>query len=62
VRPARAARTAGDSGAEEGGAYAGTVTVARPKRTPRDKYAKADPYADIGDGRDIADEDDKPLR
>jgi hypothetical protein len=41
--------------------------VARPAtqqpkaKRPRDKYAKADPYADIGDGRDIPDED-APLR
>jgi SecD/SecF fusion protein len=55
------------STAVEGGSYAGTVTVARPAtqqpkgKRPRDKYAKADPYADIGDGRDIPDED-APLR
>jgi hypothetical protein len=51
-------------GAAEGGAYAGTVTVARPKsksKKPRDRYAKADPYADIGDGRDLP-EEDRPLR
>jgi predicted RND superfamily exporter protein len=59
-------RTAGTA-VEDGGSYAGTVTVARPAtrqskdKRPRDKYAKADPYADIGDGRDIPDED-APVR
>jgi SecD/SecF fusion protein len=60
VRAARPVRV----GAAEGGAYAGTVTVARPKsksKKARDRYAKADPYADIGDGRDLP-EEDRPLR
>jgi SecD/SecF fusion protein len=60
VRSARPARTTG--AAAEGSGYAGTVTVARPKsKKPRDKYAKADPYADIGDGRDLP-EEDRPVR
>jgi SecD/SecF fusion protein len=62
-RPVRVSPAA--SGADEPDTgFGGTVTVARPKpkRHPRDKYAKADPYADIGDGRDIPSEDGGPPR
>jgi SecD/SecF fusion protein len=62
-RPVRASPSAAGADAPDTG-FGGTVTVARPKpkRTPRDKYAKADPYADIGDGRDIPSEDGGPPR
>jgi SecD/SecF fusion protein len=62
-RPVRGSPTAAGADAPDTG-FGGTVTVARPKpkRPPRDKYAKADPYADIGDGRDIPSEDGGPSR
>jgi len=64
-RPVRTGARATPSDTDESGAYAGTMTVSRPKKSSkkaRDKYAKADPYADIGDGRDLSSEEDGPIR
>ncbi len=47
--PARPARrpVAARAGADEESRFGGSITVATPKKRPRDKWSRADPYADI---------------
>ena len=46
TRPARRPVTA-RAGADEESRFGGSITVATPKKRPRDKWSRADPYADI---------------
>ncbi|MDQ3628583.1 MAG: protein translocase subunit SecD [Actinomycetota bacterium] len=45
------------AGADQDSRFGGSITVATPKKRPRDKWARADPYADIpASGRDEGDD------